>query len=473
MGFSRLQIGPREMHLSLLTILVTIVFAIAGVQWGFLIPFAMLFAILLIVVIVLDIKIGLILLLCSYFYVRPIYYLPFSILTYIRLDDILWGLVMVSWLVNLRKTKRMDLRSLPLFGALTLFFVIAMLSGIRVLMLSPTFISIGNFIWFLMRLFQYVSVYFIVGSMNFTNRERNSFFTLIIIAGMGTAAIIFLQYWEIMDVFSLPRYIETAGAITGTFSFKTEIGAVAMILTLLVLDKIIQHKWNRWLGLLLLGCFSVLLLISQSRSAWVAFLVGMIVYLFLMRSLQTIMIWGTILLAAGILFFGMQGNRQLYNSHPIIDPVTGRISQDEAVSARLTSLPLIFQYLAETPDVIFFGVGFMNWRYTLSTASGIYGAHNNYLTALAELGLFGLAAFCYFLLRSLLIAWKNTKLNQPFSQFFLSVLVGLCAASFFEDIFWPAVAQESFLAFFLFISALSLPSVLSYAGRTRVAQLVK
>lgn len=465
MELSRWTRDSGQIYFPVLIIFVVIVFGIAGIQFGFLIPFGLLAAVLLTVAIILNIKFGLLLLLCSYFYVRPIYYFPASILTYIRLDDVLWGLVMVSWLINIRKVKRVQLNSLPLSGSLFFLCLMAILSGIRVFMLTSALISIGNFVWFLIRFLQYVSVYFIVGTINFSNKERNNLFTLMIICGVAVAALVFLQYGGILGIFSVTRYIENAGAITGTFSFKSQIGAVAMILALLTLDKIIQHKWNGLIGLLLLGCFSVMLLISQSRSAWVAFLVGIIVYLFSLRSLRSKLIWATILLTTGVLFLGMQGNRQLYGSHPILDPVTGKLSRDGAVSARLTSLPIVFDHLGKNPDIIFLGVGFMNWRYTLSDVSAIYGGHNNYLTALVELGLVGFIAFCYLLLRGLLIAWKGTKLNQPFSRLYLSILVGLCAASFFEDIFWPAVAQESFLAFFMFISALSLPPVLNYSRR--------
>ena len=423
----------------------------------------MLVAVLLTVTILLNIKIGLILLLCSFFYARPIYYLPVSILTYIRLDDILWVLVIISWLANIPKAKRRSASSLPLGGALSFLCVMAALSGIRVFMLSSSLISIGNFIWFLFRLFQYVSVYFVVGTINFTDKERSTLFTLIIVSGAVVATIVFLQYWGELAPFSEVRYIGDPGGITATFSFKTQIGAVAMILNLLVVDKIIRQKWNPWISFLLLGCFSVMLLITQSRSSWVAFLVGIIVYLFAIRALHSKIMWTIILLAAGLLFLGMQGNTQLYDSRPIFDRVTGKLAQDEAVSARLTSLPIVFQYLGKNPDIIFLGVGFMNWRYTLSDVSAIYGGHNNYLTALVELGLLGFVAFCYLLLRGLLIAWKGTKLNQPFSQLYLSLLAGLCAASLFEDIFWPAVAQESFLAFFMFISALSLPPLLNHS----------
>jgi hypothetical protein len=462
MEFSRLYKGSAETYLSLLTILAVIVFGIAGIQFGFLIPFGILFAILLTAVIVLNIKIGLVLLLCSFFYVRPIYYFPFSILTYIRLDDFLWGLVAISWLVNIWKTKRRSVRSLPLFGALTILCALATLSGMRVFMLSPSLMPIGNFIWFLMRLLQYVSVYFIVGTIDFTDKERNSLFTLMIMFGMVVTGIVLLQYWGLLGIFPTTRYVENPGAITGTFTFKAQIGAVAVILSILVVDKIIRHKWNRWLGFVLLGGFSGMLLITQSRSSWVAFLVAIVVYLLSIRSLQSKMIWATMLILAGILFLGIEGNRELYNSHPILDPLTGGLSHDEAVSERLTSLPLIFQYLEAKPDVFFLGIGFMNWRYILTDVTGIYAGHNNYISALVELGLLGFIAFCYLLFRGLLIAWRNIRLNQPFSQLYLSLLVGLCAACFFEDIFWPGAALESFLAFFMFLSALSLQSVLHY-----------
>ena len=377
---------------------------------------------------------------------------------------------MISWLVNMGKIKRGSFRSLPLSGVLILLCIIAMLSGFRVFALTPAFISIGNFIWFFLRLVEYVSVYFIVGTINFSNKERNSFFTLVIVSGAAVAVVSFLQNWGIIGVFPATPYIVDPGALTATFSFKTEFGAVAVSLALLVFDKIIGHKWNWLLGLLLLGCFSVMLLISQSRSAWVAFLVSFAVYLFSIKSLKTKITWAIVLLVAGFLFIGIESNQKLYQTRPIFDFETWKFSQDEAVTARLTSLPIIFDYLSDKPEIILLGVGFMNWRYTLSSVSQIYGGHNNYLTALAELGVTGLIAFLLFLARGFLTAWKSVKRNQPYSQFYLALLVGLCAACFFEDIFWPAVAQESFLAFFMFISALSLPSGLNQSAQAGEAQ---
>lgn len=462
---SRIQIIFGKSYLCILVIIAAIVYAIAGVQWGFLITSGILLVLTFAIVVVLKLKFGLILLLFSYFFVRPIYYLPFSVYTYIRPDDLLWALVMVSWIINIKKVQRISLKSLPLFGVIVVLLIVAMLSGFRVFVLSPYAMPIGNYFWFLLRLFQYVSVYFIVGTADFSDKERNALFSLMILTGAVVAAISFLQFMGVLETFPRMPHIGDPGTITATFSFKTEFGAIAMILILLVIDKMIRQKWNWLLGFLLLGCFTLMLLISQSRSAWVACVIGISVYMLTIRSFKTKIIWSMVLIIAGILFMGFQGNIQLYNSHPIIDLETGRLSKDEAVSARLTSHPVIIKYLSTRPDIILLGVGLMNWRYTLTPISRIYGGHNNYLTALVELGLFGLLAFGFLLLQGFLSARKAMKLNQPYSQFYLSVLAGLCAACLFEDIFWPAVAQESFLAFFMFVSALSLPSGFKYSEK--------
>lgn len=465
MELSRLPVSSKDLYFYVVIAAAIMAFGVVGVQFGFLIAFGVLFAILTAVAVLLNVKIGLVLLLCSYFYVRPLYYLPVSLLTYIRLDDMLWGLVVISWLLNLRKTRTGSLRALPLFAPLVILCVIAALSGIRVFLLSSSFTAWGNFLWFLIRLLEYVSVYFVVGTVDFTDKERETLFNVMILCGAVVALVIFLQYLGILQHLLSPVvYIAGSGGMWGTFSFKTQAGAVAMILALLALDKTVRHRWTPWVGLLLLACFSLMLLVTQSRSAWVAFAVGLIVYLFSMRSLRSKILWSTLLIMAVALFFGLESTRELYSAHPILDPLTGRLSQDEAVAARLTSLPLIFQYLVAHPDVIFLGVGFMNWRYTVYSTSTIYFGHNNYISALVELGLPGLFAFCYFLFRSLLTAWRGTRRRQALSSFFLAMVAGLAAACFFEDIFWPAVAQESFLAFFMFIAALSLPPMAAHTG---------
>jgi O-antigen ligase len=468
------NINSKEVVFIILIIFLAVALTFVGIQLSLWIPLGAIIAVVLIVGIIRNIKFGLVLLLCSYFYVRPIYFLPMSNLTYIRVDDVLWALVFTSWLINARKRARsISIRSLPLFWPLLCLCLLSVLSGIRVFMLTPSPMPLGNYAWFLFRLLQYVSVYFIVGTINFSTQERSRLFSLMILCGAVISSIIFLQYLGILTEFPLPKYVETAGAITGTFNFKTQIGAVSMILVFLALDKIVWRKLYWWLGIILFGCFSVLLLITQSRSAWVAFVVGILVYLLTMRTFRSKFFLGTTLIIAGVLFFGIESNQQLYNSRPIFDMETGELNKDAAVSARLNSLPVILSYLADNPDIVFFGVGFMNWRYTLSPVSEIYGGHNNYLTAFAELGLFGFIVFCFVIIKGIWSAWKSLKQNQPFSQCYMAIFVGLCAASFFEDIFWPAIAQESFLAFFLFISALSVPLVINKTGQqaASIAQL--
>ena len=210
----------------------------------------------------------------------------------------------------------------------------------------------------------------------------------------------------------------------------------------------------------MLGIFSVVLVFTESRSAWLATLISITVYLLLLRRTTSKIYWLIAFLCVGIVVIGSENIRQIYNGRPIVDFSTGQVAQDLAVQSRLYGYAHSVSYILEHPDILFFGVGFMNWRYALYSYSLMYSGHNNYLTALAELGLIGFLGFCNLLFQAGKTAWKQVKYNLPFTRFYLSLMVGLLIAACFEDILWPAVALESFLAFIMMISAISLQPAL-------------
>jgi len=367
--------------------------------------------------------------------------------------------VVFSWIVNRKKFRAVVFRTLPLAKSIAIFYAVAFLSIFRVIMVSKEDIALQNSVWFLLRLFEYLSVYFIVGSMNLTNNEREGFSTLILYCGLIVSIVGLLQYWNILGAFAPTRYIAVEGPLTGTFTFKAHIGAVMMVLILLVIDKIVQQRINSLVGFSMAGIFSVVLVFTESRSAWLATLIAIICYLLVLRRTKLLVYGLVTILVIGSIVLSSKDLKKVYIDRPIIDLNTGKISQDLAVQSRLSGYSSSMSYLTKHPDIFLFGVGFSNWRYALYSSSLLYNGHNNYLTALGELGLAGFLFFWSVWFTAIKTAVKRVKYHQPFACFYLSLTVGLLVAACFEDLLWPAVALESFLAFVMFISALSFPSL--------------
>jgi O-antigen ligase len=151
---------------------------------------------------------------------------------------------------------------------------------------------------------------------------------------------------------------------------------------------------------------------------------------------------------------------------------TGEI--DEASVARLVTWANLATYLLQTPDILLFGTGFQNFHYFLNlseAAVGLEAAHNNYLHALAENGIFGFTLFVGWLVSILwwVLKWRR-QTTDPTTRvmcgIFLSMMIAALTSSLTQETLSPSLAMVPWTMHFYLILGLW---VSWYRGETWVA----
>lgn len=169
-----------------------------------------------------------------------------------------------------------------------------------------------------------------------------------------------------------------------------------------------------------MGVIAWIILLTSSRAAAVAAVVGlaMIVWLRLRASRQPVLLLAGLglLLAVGItVIYGDTMYRTMDRFYALSTADRGISS---GASGRVTAWKWTWELFVHNPVL---GVGFRAHEYLLKADSS---AHNGYLATLAEVGLLGFLAIVYIIARGLYLLWVGCRESRPgFSQ---SILFGLC-----------------------------------------------
>ena len=198
-----------------------------------------------------------------------------------------------------------------------------------------------------------------------------------------------------------------AGMIYGPVAF----GFVSMMLSLLLLDMVIRGKVRARNGMIMLMLSMFAMVMSGTRSSWIAFLVVLFVMAFIYGRQYRKMIFGTsaALVLVLIVSGSLPGNMIHDRANLVVSDISKYVSSDKGSSERATSIGLrieawqaAWQVFADNP---IFGVGlgdFIDASKSLVDA-GLYTktllalahAHNEYLNIMAEQGLIGLVLLLF------------------------------------------------------------------------------
>ena len=174
------------------------------------------------------------------------------------------------------------------------------------------------------------------------------------------------------------------------------------------------------LRLTVMGAIAWIIVLTSSRAAAVAAVVGlaMIVWLRLRASRQPV------LLLAGLGLILVIGVTIAYGDvmYRVLDRLYALSTADRGISSgasgRVTAWKWTWDLFVHNPML---GVGFRAHEYLLKADSS---AHNGYLATLAEVGLLGFLAIAFLITRGLCLLWAGSRERGPgFSQ---SILFGLC-----------------------------------------------
>lgn len=174
------------------------------------------------------------------------------------------------------------------------------------------------------------------------------------------------------------------------------------------------------LRLTVMGAIAGIIVLTSSRAAAVAAVVGlaMIVWLRLRANRQPV------LLLAGLGLLLVIGVTIAYGDvmYRVLDGFYALSSADRGMSSgasgRVTAWKWTWELFVHNPVL---GVGFRAHEYLLKADSS---AHNGYLATLAEVGLLGFLAIAFLITRGLYLLWAGSR--EPGSGFSQSILFGLC-----------------------------------------------
>jgi O-antigen ligase len=180
-------------------------------------------------------------------------------------------------------------------------------------------------------------------------------------------------------------------------------------------------SFRTWvLRLTVMGAIAGIIVLTSSRAAAVAAMVGlaMIVWLRLRASRQPV------LLLAGIGLILAVGVTIAYGDvmYRVLDRFYALSTADRGISSgasgRVTAWKWTWELFVHNPVL---GVGFRAHEYLLKADSS---AHNGYLATLAEVGLLGFLGILFLVVRGLHLLWVGSR--EPESGFSQSILFGLC-----------------------------------------------
>lgn len=226
-------------------------------------------------------------------------------------------------------------------------------------------------------------------------------------------------------------------------------------LALLLLPVVLRGAQR---ALVLTGVFAGIILtiatiMSESRGTWVA-LAGALVIIAVPQP-RKLLIPIVLLAATSFAVLPMVSADELNN---VVARITSIVTVDDRLAGRLDIWPVAQTAIADRPLT---GVGAGNFPYTWDHyATQTFGialrrtnnmdAHNSYLTAFAELGLFGFLSFCGILIISASTITRNASgfdRSIALSLIVFTAIRAVTATAYYRKFFWLGIGVALVLAF--------------------------
>lgn len=357
----------------------------------------------------------------SFFYNLPVIKYSVKGDNEFRLYDVLGVLLFYhyykySYLINL------TIKKIPVFNYLK-YLLIWIIFG---LVLTLFFSVVNSKITFFFQVFLYYYHFcvFYLGAIFLYlicihPKRRKLFIQLILVLSILSNIVVVLQNMNVIPFLWSKSYWDAYAFYSGTLGpNKIVLGMTALFVLILSIGIALQNelKVNKLILFLSLISNLYIVLLSGSRTSYVA--LGVFLAYFALRSTIRFVALGSIV--GCIFFIVISFNSDLYDK--LDDTLSNRvvakmnnIEQErrgefnelyEKLGSgrdRLTNGNIM--YLIENPQIIPFGMGFVN-RFT--TAPGL-SAHNMYLQVIKELGLVGFVLYFGWLIQYLFLKFKEKK----------------------------------------------------------------
>jgi hypothetical protein len=333
---------------------------------------------------------------------------------------------------------------------LTLLFSIA---NDRILFFFQVLLYLYHF-W----VFYLSSIFIYIFCLNPINRNR--FIYVIIIGSIIVATIVILQNFGIVPFLWSDLYRSAySGFNSGTLGpNKIVLGMTSFIVFVLSVGVYLEKsiRINKTVIILSIALNLYIVMLSGSRTAYLALLIFLIYF----AVFSTLKFSYVTILVLGLFFLTININGDLFKKidEVISNRVTDKIKNKESIEEgkvgelysdlgsgrdRLSTGNLY--YLLENPQIIPFGMGFVN---RFSDAPGL-SAHNMYIQVIRELGIVGFVFYFGWLLSYLFIDFKQFK---GFSLALRGLIFSMLVTLFFGEHLYVYRPLFGFLGLFLVIS---------------------
>ncbi len=382
-----------------------------------------------------------------------IYILPFSEYTYIRLDHIIWLLLfMSSFFSGALSFKQWS--KYPSSSILIVFCLICLASTLSIFATKITKMNLYSSLWYQLAMYQCAIVY-LISLSGFPIEKRGTIIKWVILFGVILSIIGLLQF-----LYILPSYEYIAGAAnmdnraTSLLSFNSIHLATYLVTSILLgygvflQQKGFISKVILSVGLLLM---IIVLIMTKSRSAWIGFLVGNVIFALITSRMTHGKSIIMIIITFGILSINIY---YMANINKVVYEAVDK--RDSSAIHRLITYDLFFDYIKNHPSVLVTGVGFMNWRYALTRETAASAGHDVYLQILGDLGIGGLLLFLWFWYRNLKMAAKLARDGDFWGRMLIPIIGAYLTICLTSDILYPVASLENCFLFIMLITGVLL-----------------
>lgn len=349
----------------------------------------------------------------------------------IRAFDILVGLVVITWIINIFLKKRQkQICNYSITNPIFIFVGICILSLlVGSLNLKP--FEIFASASYLVRFVFYACIYFVVASFNNAFKRRITNF--MIVAGGIIVFLGYVQYFLYPNLRNL-YYLgwdEHMYRMFSTFLDPNFAGAFFVLYLVFLLGILLDlYESKKRKFMFLLGITSLFTLLSiyltYSRSALIMLFVSLVTFFILVKKIKWIL--GIIFIS---LIFLVLSSKSFYIENINLFRIV-------STEARIYSAKTAIRIIKDNP---FLGVGFNTYRYAqikygfindINYSHADAGTDNSFLFILATTGVVGFVAYLYIWWSVLKFAWNSKAIV------IIASVIGLFAGSIFiNSLFYP------------------------------------
>lgn len=357
----------------------------------------------------------------------PLFFVS-GIPTPMRLDDFVYILVIICWLIWVLMNNKNPFHKNPLNIPILIYFCSLILS--TALGLIQETAGLSGSILFLGRNLQYIVIFYLFYSI-FDSLNLKTYLKII----FGTSLLVILV--DSLQVIKIIPIDFTRGAGRfATFSASYDFGAYLVLIVFLAYSLLFYRDFLRQLRWFIFIFFTLALINADSRASLFSFILILILSAFILGKKISFVVGGLVLSSLPILVFTPKIRRFLdifVSPKPIIES----IKTDPSLAMRFDNWSRVLNQWFKHPV---FGGGLSSFL-TYVTIYNLPGTPDSwYFRILAESGIVGLIAFgllIFFILKIeyKLFRYSSDLLNKYFSLGILLATLALLINGIFVDIF--------------------------------------